>query len=74
MNNSMNLRLLTPRIMPSYTPQHGDRIVTTDSVTSPPNVLDGGGSDWRHLVNTADWCVQRRRGLSRQLLKRLLSE
>ena len=33
-NNSINLGLLTPRIMRSYTPQHGDRIVTIDSVTS----------------------------------------
>ena len=30
----INLRLLTPHIMPCYTPQNGDRIAAIDSVTS----------------------------------------
>jgi len=33
-NNSTNLRLLTPHNMPSYSHKNGDRIVTINSVTS----------------------------------------
>jgi len=40
--NTINLRFLTPRILPRYYPQNGDRIVAVDSVTSFHRMCNSG--------------------------------